>query len=71
MDNTQQILDDYLAMSGQDLGELTGGGTTFGLGFIFETLVPKALAERKRILWVPDLQGGEDVGLVKYELQDI
>jgi hypothetical protein len=44
---------------------------TYGPGFIEETLVPKALKENKKIVWVPDLKDGEDVGLVRYELQDI
>jgi hypothetical protein len=64
-------VEQYLEKTGQEFKDLMAGAATYGPAFIENTLVPKALEENKKIVWVPDLVEGEDLGRVKYELQDI
>ncbi len=64
-------VEQYLESTGQEFKDLMAGAATFGPKFIEEELVPKALEEKKKIVWVPDLEEGEDIGRVKYELQDL
>lgn len=61
----------YLEITGQSLRDLYEGSSTYGPNFIEDELVPQALQENKRIVWIPDLVDGEDVGRVHYELQDL
>lgn len=67
MDN----VDKYLEITGQTFQEIMGGAATFGPTFILDELIPKAITEKKKIIWIPDLIDGQDLGRVKYELQDI
>ncbi len=50
--------------------ELFSGGVQYGPLYI-EELVRKALKENKKIVFVPELTEGLDLGLGWYELQDI
>jgi hypothetical protein len=63
--------DKYIEMTGQAPEEVLAGASTFGPRFIEQELIPEALEKRKKIVWIPDLRDGEDVGLVKWELQDL
>ena len=64
-------LDKYLEMTGQSFGDLMQGASTFGPSFIENELVPRALKEKKIIVWLPRLVDGKDVGLADYKLQDL
>jgi hypothetical protein len=64
-------IEQYLQLTGQSHRELLAGAATYGPGYILDELVPKALAEKKKIVWVNDLIEGEDVGMVHWELRDI
>ena len=67
MDN----IDLYLEKTGQDFTDLMAGASQYGPVFITEELVPKALKENKRIVWVTRLVDGEDLGLVDFKLEPI
>lgn len=64
-------IDRYIKLTGQTEQDVMGGAATYGPNFIIDELIPKAIAEKKKIVWVPDLKDGQDLGFVKYELQDI
>ncbi len=64
-------LDKYLEMTGETFSDLMQGASTFGPGYIEDTIIPKALKEKKKIVWVPDLKNGQDLGLVKFKLKDL
>jgi len=64
-------LQEYLDKTGQTMSDVMEGAATFGPAFIEDELIPKALAENKKIIWIPEETDGEDLGRVSYELQDI
>ena len=61
----------YLSLTGQTEQELFQGAMTFGMPFILEELVPKALKENKKIVWSSKLIDGQDLGVAEYSLQDL
>lgn len=64
-------LETYLEKSGQDFSDLMEGAATYGPEYIEKELIPKALEQNKKIVWVPRLVDGEDLGLMDWELQDL
>lgn len=64
-------VDKYLEATGQTFQELLSGAATYGAPFIIDELVPKALEQKKKIIWNTRLTNGEDLGMVDYELQDL
>ena len=59
----------YLAMTGQTMTEVMQGASNYGMTFIVEELIPRALKEKKKIVWKTKLVKGQDVGLTEYELK--
>lgn len=66
----QSNIEKYLEATGQDLQDLLAGEQQYGPGYI-DDLVDQALKEKKKIVFVPELTDGEDLGLGKYELQPL
>jgi hypothetical protein len=63
-------LDLYLRTRNQTEADLYGGASTFGFDFIEKELVPKAIEENKKIIWIDEVIDGEYTGNVTYALQD-
>ena len=59
----------YLAMTGQTWTEVMQGASNYGMTFILEELIPRALKEKKKIVWKTKLVDGQDLGLTEYELK--
>jgi len=64
------IIEKYLATTGQSLQYLMNGAMQYGPDFI-ETLAAKALKEGMEIRWKALLVDGEDIGLLEYEFSDM
>jgi hypothetical protein len=47
----KDIIEEYLEMSGQTFEELMAGEKAYGMHFIAMKLVPKAVSEKKKIVW--------------------
>lgn len=57
-------------MTGQSMQDLLEGEHLFGPGYVNE-LVKKALDEKKKIVWIPELTDGEDLAQGKYVLKPL
>lgn len=68
MEPIETLVDRYHKMTGQTPQELFAGGSQYGPAFILNELVPKAVKERKKIVWVTI---DEEIGLVDYRFEDI
>lgn len=64
---TDTEIEKYLKMSGQTKQELFGGAQAFGMEFIYNELVPKALKENKKIVWRDE--GGIDE--ISYSFEEL
>jgi len=63
-------LNKYLELTGQHKKELLAGEQQYGQKYI-DDLIDQALKENKKIVFVPELTNGQDLGLGKYELQPL
>ena len=61
----------YEELTGDSFSDLMQGSSTFGPDFILNELLPQALKENKKIVWIPELIEGEDLGIVTYTLKNI
>jgi hypothetical protein len=68
MDNNK-IIDEYLKMTGQSRQELYGGAEAFGISYINTELVPKAIKEKKKIVWKDEFDKGIDAMSFSYLLK--
>ena len=60
----------YIELTGQSQQELFGGSIAVGMTFIINELVPKALKEKKKIVWhYGDPFNG--IGSLSYSFEDI
>ena len=59
----------YLEMTGQSERELYAGEQFFGIEFILQDLVPKALKQKKKIVWKDE--PGKGLGYMSYSLQPL
>jgi len=62
-------VNEYLAKTGQTFQELMAGSVQYGSEFILTELVEQALQQHKKIVWIPHLIEGTDVGLLNYVLE--
>lgn len=51
MVNDTIIPDAYLAMTGQDPVDVMAGATQVGMKYLLETLIPRAIKEKKKLVW--------------------
>lgn len=68
MDIKDQI-DKYLKNTGQTHQELLAGGEFFGVHYIYNELLPKALKENKKIVWKDEPSKG--LGAMSFTLEDL
>jgi hypothetical protein len=58
--DAEQIINKYLDQSGQTYQELMAGVSQTGINYVIDELIPKALDENKKIVWVDeDLESGK------------
>ena len=69
MNNTVEDIDLYLEKTGQSRQDLLAGAQAFGVQFIYDNLIPRALKENKKIVWKDEPSKGLDA--VSYTLEDI
>jgi hypothetical protein len=70
MGDKAENIDRYLKRTGQTFSYVMSGLIQYGYDFIV-SLVEKALAENKKIVWKTKTIEGEDLGLCEYELKPI
>ena len=63
-------VEEYLGRTGQKLEDLLAGESQYGPDYINQ-LVKQALTENKKIVFVPELTNGQQLGQGKYELQPL
>lgn len=63
-------VEQYLEITGQSFQELFSGVIQYGPAYIDE-LVVKALKQKKKIIFKPELTNGQNPGLGRYELVDL
>jgi 3-dehydroquinate synthetase len=59
MENNK-IIAEYLKMTGQTKQELYSGAQAFGMAYINTELIPKAIKEKKKIVWKDEFDKGID-----------
>lgn len=67
--NDEQNIKDYLEKTGQSRQELYAGSQAYGVGFIIQELIPRALKENKKIVWKDLPEKG--IGAMSYSFQDL
>lgn len=70
--NQQEMsnIEQYLANTGQSLEDLLAGESQYGPEYIND-LIKQALTENKKIVFMPQLNDGVNLGKGKYELQPL
>jgi hypothetical protein len=63
-------IEKYLEMTGQSLQDLLAGEQQYGSEYI-DKLIDQALDQKKKVVFVPELTEGHELGLGRYELQDL
>jgi len=58
----------YMEMTGQSTPYIFSGASQYGISFILDNLIPKALEEKKKIVWEIT---NEELDLMTYKFQDI
>lgn len=61
-------LETYLERAKQELSELLAGEQQYGPEYVNQ-LIRRALKENKKIVFIPELTNGQNLGLGRYELQ--
>ena len=61
-------VEEYLGKTGQKLEDLLAGESQYGPEYIND-LVKQALSENRKIVFVPEVINGQDLGQGRYELQ--
>lgn len=60
----------YIQLTKQDPAEILAGESQYGAQYIND-LIEKALTENKKIVFIPEMTEGENLGLGTYELQPL
>jgi ATP-dependent Zn protease len=63
-------IEKYFELTKQEPVEVFAGESQYGASYV-NNLIEKALNENKKIVFIPELTDGEDLGLGKYELQSL
>lgn len=69
MTDTKNDITSYLELTGQTKQELFAGSSAFGMSYILNDLVPKALKEQKKIVWKDEPEKG--IGAMSFTLEDL
>jgi hypothetical protein len=71
MTDIKDMVKSYCDKTGQSDQELFAGAEFFGIDFIYNELLPKALKENKKIIWKDLDPYTEGIGAMSYSLEDI
>ena len=63
-------LEKYLSISNQTIQEVLAGEAQCGTEYV-NKLIETALNEKKKVVFIPELTDGLNLGLGKYELQPL